>query len=70
MVGLRNDAISDAHFDMSLDRIALFLIEHKAGTCFLAAVLWGDSATLGLAATAGMGAGSFTQSTAPTSYSV
>ncbi|MFT4586159.1 MAG: membrane protein DedA with SNARE-associated domain [Candidatus Binatia bacterium] len=55
MVVLPNDAISDANFDMSLDRIALFLIEHTAATCFLAAFLWGNSATLVFAVTAGMG---------------
>ena len=40
---------------MSLDQIALFLIEHTAATCFLAAFLWGNSATLVFAVTAGMG---------------
>ena len=55
MVVLPNDEISDANFNMSLDRIALFLIEHTAATCFLAAFLWGNSATLLFAVTAGMG---------------
>lgn len=40
---------------MSLDQIALFLIENTAATCFLAAFLWGNSATLVFALTAGMG---------------
>jgi membrane protein DedA with SNARE-associated domain len=40
---------------MSIDQIANILIEHTAATCFWAALLWGNSAALVFAITAGMG---------------
>lgn len=55
MVSFPDDANPDDKLRMSLDRIALFLIENTAATCLLAAFLWGNSATLVFALTAGMG---------------
>ncbi len=43
------------HPPMSIDQIANVLIEHTAATCFWAALLWGNSAALVFAVTAGMG---------------
>ncbi len=40
---------------MSIESLADILIEHTAWTCFLAALLWGNSAALVFAITAGMG---------------